>query len=90
MRSIRYERSVATGRKRVRQASDGNALSLNVSNGGMCLLMDRKPAVMEVFRLHMPMFDMVAETPTLGEVRWVQPLPFHQNGTCFVGLKFLL
>ena len=89
MRSIRYERSMAAG-KRGRQASDGNALSLNVSNGGMCLLMDRKPAITDVFRLHMPVFDRVAAMPTLGEVCWVQPLPFHQNGTCFVGVKFLL
>lgn len=89
MRSVRYERSVAF-RKRGRQAAEGNALSVNVSNGGMCLLMDQKPAITDVFRLHMPMFDMEAETPTLGEVRWVKPLPFRQNGSYFVGVKFLL
>lgn len=89
MRPIHYERGVSPGKSR-RQATDGNALSVNVSNGGMCLLMDRKPAITDVLRLRMPMFDMAVETPTLGEVRWFKPLPFRQNGTYFVGVKFLL
>ncbi|MGH7256048.1 MAG: PilZ domain-containing protein [Nitrospirales bacterium] len=68
----------------------GMALSVNVSSGGMCLLMNRRPSVKQVLRVQVPMPVNLAQTPTLAEVRWVRQPPFSQDGVYLVGLKFLL
>jgi hypothetical protein len=74
-----------------RMARQGRGLSLNVSSGGMLLLMDRQPRVNQVLKVHMPMPVTMAETPTLAEVRWARKLPFETFPEIyFVGLKFLL
>jgi hypothetical protein len=73
-------------------ASIGKALSLNISNGGMLLLMDQAPDVEQVLKIYVPTPITVAETPTLAEVRWTRKLPFGKsngNGAYFVGLKFM-
>ena len=70
----------------------GKALSLNISNGGMLVLMDQAPEVEQVLKVYVPTPIAVAETPTLAEVRWTRKLPFGKmngNGTYFVGLKFM-
>ena len=72
--------------------SKGKALSVNISNGGMLLLMDQVPEVEQVLKVLVPTPTSLAETPTLAEVRWTRRLPFgSQNGegVYFVGLKFL-
>lgn len=68
----------------------GKALSLNISSGGMLLLMEQAPTVEQVMKIKVPTPLALAETPTLAEVRWVRRAPFPvENEVCFVGLKFL-
>ena len=70
----------------------GKALSLNISSGGMLVLMDQAPAIEQVMKVYVPTPISDTETPTLAEVRWTRRLPFGKtngNGTYFVGLKFI-
>jgi hypothetical protein len=71
---------------------NGKALSLNISSGGMLLVMDLVPAIEQVMKVYVPTPITAAETPTLAEVRWMKRLPFGKvngNGVYFVGLKFI-
>ena len=52
------------------------ALSLNISLGGMLLLMDRRPEVSQMFRVYVPGAAGRARIPTLARVRWVREAPF--------------
>jgi hypothetical protein len=73
-------------------ASSGKALSLNISSGGMLVLMDHAPVVEQVLKVLVPTPTSSAGTPTLAEVRWTRKVPFgssSNNGAYFVGLKFL-
>lgn len=73
-------------------ARGGKALSLNISSGGMLVLMDQAPNVEQVLKVYVPTPITLAETPTLAEVRWTRRLPFGRvngNGPYFVGLKFM-
>ena len=70
----------------------GRALTVNISSGGMLLLMETAPAVEQVLKVHVPTPSSLAETPTLAEVRWTRKVPFNRsngNGLYFVGLKFM-
>ncbi len=68
----------------------GKALSVNISSGGMLLLMEHPPTVEQVMKIRVPTPLAHAETPTLAEVRWVRRLPFGDpEGVSLVGLKFL-
>lgn len=70
----------------------GRALSVNISSGGMLLLMKQAPAVEQVLKVHVPTPSSLAETPTLAEVRWTRRVPFGRsngNGMYFVGVKFM-
>ena len=70
----------------------GKALSINISSGGMLVLMDQAPQVEQVLKVYVPTPVTIAETPTLAEVRWARKLPFSKqngNGAYFVGLKFM-
>ncbi|MBK9308743.1 MAG: PilZ domain-containing protein [Nitrospira sp.] len=74
------------------RAKGGRALSLNISSGGMLILMDQTPAIEQVLKIHVPTPVAIAETPTLAEVRWIRRLPFGKsNGNVmhFVGLRFM-
>ena len=74
------------------ESSDGRALSLNISSGGMLVLMDQEPVVEQVLKVYVPTPVSAAETPTLAEVRWTRPVPFGKPSShCpyFVGLKFI-
>src|SRR5262245_7975997 len=91
LRPITYEMTAtvddpaATGRQ-------GKALSINISSGGMLLLMDQAPAVEQVLKVYVPTPTAIAETPTLAEVRWTRKLPFAKNNGMspyFVGVKFV-
>ena len=71
---------------------EGKALSLNISNGGMLILMEQAPAVDQVLKVFVPTPVSIAEIPTLAEVRWARPIPFGGNevtGPYLVGLKFM-
>ena len=70
----------------------GKALSLNISSGGMLVLMEQAPAIEQVMKVYVPTPISLADTPTLAEVRWTRRLPFGKtngNQTYFVGLKFM-
>ena len=74
-----------------RVARHGKGLSLNVSSGGMLLIMDHQPKVNQTMRVRVPTPVTQAKTPTLAEVRWTRKLPFQTfDGLYFVGLKFML
>jgi hypothetical protein len=71
---------------------NGKALSLNISSGGMLVLMDQAPALEQVMKVYVPTPITAAGTPTLAEVRWMRRLPFGKtngSGAYFVGLKFI-
>jgi len=91
LRPILYEMT-SSGQGNSVPEKDGRALSLNISSGGMLVLMDRAPAIEQVLKVRVPTPIPIAETPTLAEVRWTRRLPFGKsngNGMHFVGLKFL-
>jgi hypothetical protein len=86
MATLAEEASAASLRSR-------KALSLNISSGGMLVLMDQAPTIEQVLKVYVPTPITEAETPTLAEVRWTRKLPFEKpygNGAYFVGLKFIL
>ena len=72
-------------------ADGGKALSVNISSGGMLVLMEQAPAIEQVMKVYVPTPTSVAGTPTLAEVRWTRKLPFGKTngGAYFVGLKFM-
>jgi hypothetical protein len=91
LRPILYEMTSSGEGNNVGEGK-GRALSLNISSGGMLVLMDRAPAIQLVLKVYVPTPIAIAETPTLAEVRWTRRLPFAKsngNGMHFVGLKFL-
>ncbi len=91
LRAIPYEMTSPESGQNI-SARRGKALSLNISSGGMLILMDQAPDVEQVLRVNVPTPITVAETPTLAEVRWTRKLPFGKqnvNEAYFVGLKFM-
>jgi PilZ domain len=90
MRPVSYELSAVISEADTGRPLRGTGLSLNVSSGGMCLLMDWEPQRQEVLRVHVPMPIALSKTPTLAEVCWKRPVPLSSNGLYFVGLKFVL
>ena len=92
LRPIPYEMTSPVDHASVAPSSDGRALSLNISSGGMLVLMDQAPDVEQVLKVYVPTPISAAETPTLAEVRWTRKLPFglaKDKGAYFVGLKFM-
>lgn len=73
---------------------DGLGLTVNVSTGGLCLIIDRAPVFRELMRVQVPMPGTLVRTPTLAEVRWVRPVRLREDSTgdsaYFVGLQFML
>lgn len=91
LRPILYEMT-APIEAPVSSTQSGKALSLNISSGGMLVLMDQVPVIEQVMKVYVPTPISLAETPTLAEVRWTRKLPFGKsngNGAYFVGLKFI-
>jgi hypothetical protein len=91
LRPIPYEMTSPVDGQNV-SARAGKALSLNISSGGMLVLMDQAPDVEQVLKVYVPTPITMAETPTLAEVRWTRKLPFGKpngEGAYFVGLKFM-
>ena len=91
MRPIPYEMTPSVGVPAL-AARVGKVLSLNISSGGMLVLMDQSPEIGQVLKVLVPTPVLQTETPTLAEVRWTRRLPFEQpdgNEVHFVGLKFM-
>lgn len=96
MRVIRYEATEALATddclpQPCAGARYGEALSINISSGGILLMMDWDPDMGRILRLDVPTPVQVANTPTLTQVRWKRRTPYS-NATClyFVGLKFIV
>lgn len=92
LRPIPYELTAPLNVSHEGHALQGRALSLNISSGGMLVLMDREPSLDQVIKVYVPTPITRAETPTLAEVRWTRRMPFSKptsNGAYFVGLKFI-
>lgn len=53
---------------------EGEALSINISSGGMLLLMDQAPQVDQVLKVHVPTPNKSTNSLTLVEVRWTSPI----------------
>ncbi len=73
-------------------AKKGKALSLNISSGGMLILMEQAPKVEQVLKIYVPTPVTIAETPTLAEVRWSRMLPFEGSNSStahLVGVRFM-
>jgi hypothetical protein len=91
LRSILYEMTAPESRNG-NIVNSGKALSLNISSGGMLVLMDKAPDIEQVLKIYVPTPVTIAETPTLAEVRWTRKLPIgdlDKHVTYFVGLKFM-
>ena len=91
LRPIFYEMTVPVGNQPT-QSSQGKALSVNISSGGMLLLMDQAPSIEQVLKVYVPTPITLTDTPTLAEVRWTRRMPFSrtkENDSYFVGVKFL-
>ena len=97
MREIMYETTSLIGEQGENKVTwdasaveRGKALSLNISSGGMLLLMESAPNVNRVFKVQVPTPVPCATTPTLAEVRWIRdaPLPVLSS-LYFVGVRFL-
>ena len=89
LRPIRYEFNTQIDRKLL-EGCQGKALSINISSGGMLLLMKQAPALQQVMKVHVPTPISLAEIPTLAEVRWTRPLPVGSPEMIYlVGVKFI-
>ena len=91
LRPILYEMTTPVEEVPASSTHSGKALSLNISGGGMLVLMEQAPAIEQVMKVYVPTPISAAETPTLAEVRWTRRLPFGKTngGAHFVGLKFM-
>ena len=68
----------------------GKALTLNISSGGMLVVMDHAPELLQLLNLNVPTPINMTHIPTLAEVAWTRPLPMGPHDLHFVGLKFVL
>jgi hypothetical protein len=67
----------------------GEALSVNISRGGMLLLMDQHPPVQQVFEIQVPV-STPGKTAGLVEVCWTRQVPIEDlESRYLVGVKFL-
>jgi c-di-GMP-binding flagellar brake protein YcgR len=70
--------------------SHGHAYTVNVSHGGMLLLMTQVPSTKQVFEVQAPAPDKPEMTLKLVEVRWTSRVPAADEGIMYlVGVKFL-
>ncbi len=97
MRPIPYTLSVTGGQEcqsetaPLIQHREGTALSMNVSSGGMLLIMNDGPEIESVLKVEVPSPVDGTDIPTLVEVRWSRKLPFPiPRAPHLVGVKFLI
>ena len=73
--SCPYELTRVSGTDTV-ELSEGLTLSLNISAGGMLLLMPQSPGERKVFEVHAPSLAKLEKTTRLVEVRWTRDFSF--------------
>jgi len=89
-RRIGYQYEASETHTVIMTGDERMAVTINISDGGLCLLMDRAPTVRDVLRLQMLGSDGTLRETRLAEVRWVRPLPVGQEDVHVVGVKFHL
>ena len=89
IRAVTFESGRGSDPSRV-IANTGKGILVNISNGGMCLLIDRQFHVQDTLRIRVPTQCSEATTPTLAEVRWVKEGQLGQHDVYLIGLRFLL
>jgi len=89
MESCPYEMSEAIGGGTI-VMHQGEALSINISSGGMLLLMDQAPQVDQVLEILLPAPNKSTNALTLVEVRWTRQLLSEvAAGRYLVGVRSL-
>lgn len=69
---------------------EGYALSVNVSDHGMLLLLPQTAQVQQVFEVMAPMPAGDSQAPHVVEVRWTKQVAADEEGSlCLAGVKFL-
>jgi hypothetical protein len=68
------------------------AAAINVSEGGLCLLVNERIHETDILRVDLPLADVSTTSSTLAEVKWSRAMPWSNNDTpqYFVGVQFLL
>ena len=68
------------------------AAAINVSDDGLCLLVNEPIGESDIIRVDLPLADVSTTSPTLAEVKWSKPTPWSRAGAMqyFIGLQFLL
>src|SRR5262245_35157062 len=70
------------------EASEGRALTLNMSSGGLLLMLPRSVGERQVFEIKAPSLTDETRSTKLVEVRWTRPLPVNVHTTMhLVGVK---
>ncbi len=68
----------------------GDALSINVSSGGMLLLVGHPTRERQILEIRVPT-PAGTTAPTLAEVRWTKPIPVEEGESLYLaGVRFLL
>jgi len=74
------------------QTQKCHAAAINVSEGGLCLLVNQPLQESDIIRVDLPLADVSTTSATLAEVKWCKPLPWchSESQHYFVGVQFLL
>jgi hypothetical protein len=68
------------------------AAAINVSDSGLCLLVNEPIQEADIIRVDLPLADVDTTGPTLAEVKWAKQIPWSSQDApqYFVGIQFLL
>ncbi len=74
------------------QPRRSQAAAINVSDGGLCLLVNELINETDILRLDLPLPDVATTSSTLAEVKWLKLVPWatDKSPEYFVGVQFLL
>ena len=90
IRAVTFEAGRIEGRTTAAIGTRGKGILVNISNGGMCLLIDRQFRVQETLRVRVPTQCSETSMPTLAEVRWIREGQLGEHEVYLLGLQFLL
>lgn len=89
IRSCTYELSKVSGSDTV-ELSEGRACTINMSSGGMLLLLPQVVGERQVFEINAPSVTDEELTTKVVEVCWTRPLPVSPHITMHLaGVRFL-
>ncbi|HXF93174.1 MAG TPA: hypothetical protein VNK46_10505 [Nitrospiraceae bacterium] len=88
-RLVRYEVRNPGGALDADPRREGTGLTINVGDGGLCLLLDWAPTVGDILLLEIVSPAVAIFPPRSAEVRWVTPLPLAHDDIYLVGMKFV-